>query len=77
MMQCGRSEQSTLPMRSRTCKKCFANIGYYPEWVNGSPYCHPHAADKKAEIEESRNHEPDNPHGVWCCMYHMIQFRTD
>lgn len=39
-------------MRSRTCKKCFTNIGYYPEWVNGSPYCHPHADAKKEEIRE-------------------------
>lgn len=41
-------------MRSRTCKKCFANIGYYPEWVNGSPYCGEHAAAKKEEIRAKR-----------------------
>lgn len=47
-------------MRSRTCKKCFANIGYYPEWVNGSPYCHEHAADKKAQIEAARAAREEN-----------------
>jgi len=41
-------------MRSRTCKKCFANIGYYPEWVSGWPYCHEHAEEKRAEIEEAK-----------------------
>lgn len=41
-------------MRVRTCKKCFARIGYYPEWVNGSPYCPTHAAEKRAQLEAKR-----------------------
>jgi hypothetical protein len=41
-------------MRGRTCKKCFAPIGYYPQWINGSPYCPEHAAEKKAQIEGAR-----------------------
>jgi hypothetical protein len=41
-------------MRGRTCRKCFAPIGYYPQWINGSPYCPEHAAEKKAQIEGAR-----------------------
>jgi len=41
-------------MRIRTCKKCFVVVGYYPQWINGSPYCPEHAAEKKAQIEGAR-----------------------
>jgi len=45
-------------MQFRTCKRCFANIGYHPQWVHGSPYCAEHAAEERARIAAGRRYCP-------------------
>lgn len=41
--------------RNRTCAKCFANVGPWPVWVAGKPYCHEHQtwAEEKAQARNA------------------------
>jgi hypothetical protein len=41
--------------RNRTCAKCFANVGPWPAWVAGKPYCHGDCQTWAEEKAERRN----------------------